>query len=106
MRHVMTEPTDGESLELAVGDDLVVRLEQQSGGGYLWSVAEVPACLSETSSEVEPTPRALPGQVRTAALGLRAERPGSGDVVVTLRRPWEAAATEQRRIHVEVVSRV
>lgn len=102
MQHVITDPADAARVELAPGDEVVLRLEQQSGGGYLWSLSEVPGCLTVLAGEVEPVEGALPGQARTAALGLRATRPGSGDVVVTLRRPWEAQPTEQRRIHVEV----
>lgn len=102
MQHIITEPADAARLEVAPGDEVLLRLEQQSGGGYLWSLADVPDFLSELPAEVEPVERALPGRARTAALALRATGPGSGDVVITLRRPWEAEPVEQRRIHVEV----
>ncbi|WP_347350294.1 protease inhibitor I42 family protein [Intrasporangium sp.] len=102
MQHVMTEPRDGDRVELTPGDELLLRLAQQSGGGYLWSVAELPECLTEGRAEVEPVDRALPGRARTLALGLHAGDPGSGEVVLTLRRPWESEPTERRVIHVEV----
>lgn len=102
VQHVITDPRDEARLELAAGDEVLLRLEQQSGGGYLWSLAEVPDFLSELPAEVEPVERALPGQARTAALALRATGAGSGDVVIALRRPWETEPVEQRRVHVEV----
>ncbi|MDN5798223.1 MAG: protease inhibitor I42 family protein [Intrasporangium sp.] len=102
MQHVMTEPQDGDRIEIAPGDELLVRLEQQSGGGYLWSIAEVPAFLTEGQAEVEPVDRALPGQARTLALGVRATAQGTGELVLTLRRPWESEPAEQRVVHVDV----
>lgn len=101
MRHVITEPEDASRLEVASGDELVFRLEQQSSGGYLWSVGEVPEFLSEVVAGVEPVERAQPGRLRTAALALRATGPGSGQLVLVLRRPWESEPIEQRRINVQ-----
>lgn len=102
MQHVITEPQDAARVQVAPGDEVVLRLGQQSGGGYLWTLAEVPQFLTVLATEVEQVERAQPGQLRTAALGLRATRAGTGDVVVTLRRPWEVEPVEQRRIHIEV----
>ncbi|MGN6753047.1 MAG: protease inhibitor I42 family protein [Intrasporangium sp.] len=102
MQHVIAEPQDESRVELAMGDEVVLRLGQPSGGGYLWTLSEVPGFLTVLATEVERVDVALPRQGRTATLGLRATGPGSGDVVVRLRRPWEAEAADQRRIHVEV----
>lgn len=102
MDQVLDRPADGTRAELAVGDQLVLRLDQQSGGGHLWELSEVPDCLEEDTDRVEHVDSSLPGRIHTRVLGLRATRPGAGELVLVLRRPWEDEPTDERRITVRV----
>lgn len=102
MDQVLDRPVDGTRADLAVGDQLVLRLDQQSGGGHLWELSAVPDCLEPDADRVEPVGSSLPGSAHTRLLGLRASRPGAGELVLALRRPWEDEPTDERRIRIRV----
>ena len=100
VQHVLERPGNDAHIEVAVGDEVVLRLDQASSGGYVWSLSEVPDFVAETTDEVAPLAAALPGRLRTRVVGLRATRPGEGQVLLTLRRPWEDTPAEQVRVRI------
>ncbi len=103
MQHVLERPRDGAQLDLAVGDEVILRLDQQSSGGHLGSLSEIPDFLAQTADEVAALDAAPPGRLHTRVLGLRATGTGEGQVVLTLKRPWESAAVEVVRLRVTAV---
>jgi len=100
MRHHLDRPASGQSVRLAPGDVLEIRLVQASGGGYLWSVAELGDLLEP--AEDRTAPGALPGAAADRVLVFRAVAPGRGRIVLVQSRPWESVAHDEVRLDVVV----
>lgn len=96
----LDQPVSGEVVRLAPGDVLEIRLVQQSGGGYLWSVAETSAELELVEDRNQPG--ALPGAAATRLLTFRAVAAGRGRLALVHARPWELTA-EDTTVELDVV---
>jgi predicted secreted protein len=95
----LDQPVSGDVVRLAPGDVLEIRLVQQSGGGYLWSVAETSAELELVEDRNQPG--ALPGAAATRLFTFRAMTPGSSRLVLVHARPWERTV-EDTRVELDV----
>ena len=73
----------------AVGDLLEVRLMENAGTGYVWALADVPGCLRVVDDATETGSRGAVGAASLRVVTLSATGPGSGDLVLALRRVWE-----------------
>ena len=98
----MDHELEGDSARLAVGDRLVLRLDEPVTG-HLWN-----AQASGTSLHVEPVSRSgpapggAPGAGAQAVVSAVATQPGEAVLVLELKREWEPAAAERREVRVVV----
>lgn len=93
-------PPDASDVTLALGDVLVVRLEETATTGYLWR-AETDGGLVEVDGTSEPGGPA-PGAAGERVLRLRADEVGTWRLDLRLGRPWEDAVAQERRVDVTV----
>lgn len=100
MRHHLDRPASGQTVRLAPGDVLEVRLVQASGGGYLWSVADLTGALEV--AEDRTVPGLLPGAAADRVLAFRAGTPGHGRIRLVQGRPWETSPHDEVVIDVDI----
>ena len=71
-----------------VGDDVVLRCEDRSGGtGYRWELTDVGELLAFVGDRSRPGD--APGVPGVHAFSFRAERAGGGRLTFVLKRAWE-----------------
>jgi predicted secreted protein len=87
-----------------VGDDLVVRLPDQSGStGYRWSAVDVPDVLAPDGDGLVPAEGApRPGALGAHLFSYRVTAAGAGTLSLALARAWEAEPARRVDVHVVV----
>jgi predicted secreted protein len=85
---------------VVVGRPFSVVLADRPGSGHAWSCRPLPDGIRLLDTRyVADVPREV-GSPRDKEVRLVAERPGRFTLVFELRRPWEAAAVEERTVQV------
>jgi inhibitor of cysteine peptidase len=82
----------GTARELAAGESFEVRLAENPTTGYTWAAVKIPEGLLrlETESfETEPADSRIAGRGGTKVFVFKTLQPGSGELLLRLRRPWE-----------------
>jgi len=82
----------GTTCELRAGESFEVRLAENPTTGYTWAVLKIPEGLLrlETESlETEPADPRIAGRGGTKVFVFKTLQPGSGELDLRLRRPWE-----------------
>lgn len=97
------ESSDAKEIDLAIGETLEVRLQENRTTGHKWILESEggPVCsLSRDAFE----PGAAIGQPGNHLWEFRAEKTGSTDIKLSYRRPWEEKQTPVRgfTLHVRV----
>ena len=87
----LTEQDSGKSIEISVGQPILVRLASNPTTGYSWSVQGNPAPLEVVKSDYDPDPQ---GKSRVGAGGVQtvqliAKSAGKAQLKLYYRRPWE-----------------
>jgi len=80
---------------LAVGDELVVRLEENRTTGYRWRADDLPDGVTLVDDAFEAQPPGRPGQGGVHTFRMRPTAPGDHRVRLALGRSWGAAAPER-----------
>ena len=80
------------SVVAAVGDTLVIQLENPAATGYQWSPLVTGTAVVEESTEVLPAASEAPGAAGKWRMLLRATEPGKAHVSFDLVRAWDPAA--------------
>lgn len=97
-----------QSVAVTEGEVFEVTVEDLPGAGYRWVVGELAAGLTLVADEPEvPPASSRVGDPARRAFRLRAERPGSYVVHLSLVRPWEPSdvpSVQSRTISVEVAA--
>jgi inhibitor of cysteine peptidase len=86
----------------AVGDSLVLTLPENGTTGYQWVVSGTPDFLEVVADDVVPPGSAAPGAGGMHRWRWTARRPGSGRLVLELRRPWQRESAPEDTVVVEV----
>ncbi len=86
---------------VAVGEPVVVRLPENPGTGYQWTVTSAEG-LEVGSDEYEAPDSAAPGAGGHRVITVAASRAGTAHLHVERRRVWEPAAVETCDIEVVV----
>lgn len=92
-------------LALADGDTFEIRLPENAGTGYQWSVSRVPddvTLLDEGITAPEPMQPGAAGQHRFRFI---VRGSPTGRVVLELRRPWEHGTAPEEDFEVRLTSR-
>ncbi len=101
---VVGEDSDSpEQVDLRVGDELVVELEENGTTGFEWqdATSEPSGVLGQVHSEFEP------GTGGAGAAGRRrfvvtAAKPGEASLTLALRRSWEVGREPRRSVTISV----
>ncbi|MFC9768743.1 protease inhibitor I42 family protein [Rhodococcus jostii] len=104
-RVVVDETANGTTVTLPDPGELVVRLPAVSGTGYTWTTTSLDhRFLAETAPGPvtdTPTGSSIPGSTTTTAFTFLTRTPGTTEVEVQYRRPWEPGPPE-KVFHVQV----
>lgn len=104
MSEVVIEQSDqGETFEVRPGDQILIRLEENPTTGYQWHVdlADEQVLALEGSDYVQAEDAGVGGGgTRTFRFG--AQSPGTVDLVLRLRREWEAEEAAIDRFDVTI----
>lgn len=83
------------------GDEIVVRLDESAITGFVWTIMDLGRHVELVSSEsIENDTR------HERVIRLRAKDPGTSNVRLELRRPWEKTRIERFELQVEVRERL
>ena len=78
-------------VQLQQGEKLVVELEEHGTTGYEWHATAEPAeVVAVTSSEFVPPASSAAGAAGRRRIVVTGSRPGTAELELELRRPWEA----------------
>jgi len=94
------------SLQLNVGDEVIVRLTETPSSGYAWEVAQPEGSVLEAvheQLEAIGSDKTVLGSSAQRDLHFRAISPGAEDITARLARPWETRPAAVAKVHVAVV---
>ena len=94
--------TGDASVEVGVGDEVVIRLPENATTGYVWSVHTAGDGLELVQDSMVPPDVAAPGAGGERFVRVRATAPTHAEVVLRLARPWEGEPIQERRVTVTV----
>ncbi len=106
----INETQNGQSVSVAVNERFAVELVGVPTAGYQWAPAQLPAFLTRAGEAGGPT---IAAQSQPGYAGgnhwqvpmFAATAPGSGEVVLEMRRPWESGEPPARSFRVTIVAR-
>ena len=94
------EEHNGKELAVRVGDTVMLRLPENSGGGYRWTLTPVSHEHLETMEHHFEAPGAGVGGVGASVWTFKAKRPGHAGLALKKVRPWNADDPAARRFEV------
>lgn len=91
----------GDPAEIRVKPNQNVAIEMQGGGttGYLWEIVEPPSGLTVHGHTVKPDLESF-GGAGTDRFVVSADRKGSLQLEIALKRPWEDVATKSVKVKI------
>ena len=98
------EERNGAQLSVRLGDTIVVRLSENSGGGYRWNLTSIDSArLDMIENRYEPT-RAGVGSAGASVWRFAPKKVGRTRLELKKRRPWEPADTagDVFAVHLEI----
>ncbi|HMD99549.1 MAG TPA: protease inhibitor I42 family protein [Terriglobia bacterium] len=101
MIHINAD-SNGREVSAAVGETLEISLAENRTTGFRWelkSKAETACILVKDAAEPAKGP---PGKGGTHRWQFQAVRPGTGEIELEYRRPWERDAPPQRTFQITV----
>lgn len=102
---VLTSQNDGERVPVHRGDEIVVRLDEWSSGGYRWSlIGSANSILIPKGAETRSAESDLIGAPGVAEFRFIAREPGEAKLEFKLWRKWEgdSSAIERYAVSVEI----
>jgi predicted secreted protein len=88
----LTEADAGVERAVSVGDDVVVRLQENRTTGFRWRLHDLPAGVTLVDDGFEEPDPGRPGQGGVHSFRLRATDPGQYRVAAGLQRSWAGGA--------------
>lgn len=99
----VTETQHDETVQLKIGDRLVVKLPAQMGTGYGWQRAGKDSdVLAFVDSKIIEAPSATPGGRELQAFTFRARKKGAAALEFHYRRPWEKSVPPEKTFRIKV----
>lgn len=101
---------DGQTVQVGVNQRFAVELVGIPTAGYVWQPAQMPAFLTRAGDASGPTISAqnqpgYAGGSHWEVLMFAATGPGSGQLVIEQRRPWETSEPPAHVFRVTIVAR-
>lgn len=93
---------DGTRLTARVGDTITIRLAENGGTGYQWSVDDLPVAVALVDSSLRWSQPMRPGAAGERVVVLRAQAVGAGRARLSLSRVFEPHPIETFAVDVEV----
>lgn len=91
-----------ETIIIAVGGELTVRLKSTPTTGYVWEVRTLPEGVQLLGSDYEkPASGIRPGDPVIQVFRFRAQKAGEYIVTFVLKRQWESNAIESHNVTVK-----
>lgn len=87
-----TRSDDGATLRVAVGDRVALRLPENAGTGYLWTLEEADGVRIVDDRREQPSGGGA-GATGLRVLELAVDEPGAHELRLRLQRPWEPASS-------------
>jgi inhibitor of cysteine peptidase len=98
----LTEADTGRTLDVGLGDEIVVRLNENPTTGYRWQVERVSGPLEPCGDSFELVPDAQLGTGGVRVLCFRAVSPGSAHLELKHWQAWEGDRSIDRRFMIDV----
>lgn len=86
---------DGPTARAHRGDELVIVVPENASTSYVWEVDSIPEFLQLVSDESHYAASAAPGQAGKRHFTFLAAEAGTGEVTLSLSRPWEPAGAPE-----------
>ena len=97
----LSEASSGSSLQLNVGDEVLVRLVENPTTGYRWQLSQSGRgeleLVEDGFEHSHPGPPAAPGAAGMRRLRFIARKPGAVRLEAVEQRSWQTSGSEQRR---------
>jgi inhibitor of cysteine peptidase len=105
----ITAAQEGQTVEISVHERFAVELVGVPTAGYVWAPAQMPDFLTRAGEASGPTIAAQnqPGYVggnHWEVLMFAATAPGTGELVLEQRRPWETSEAPANSFRVTIVA--
>lgn len=99
---VITENRNGQTVNVRVGDEVVIQLPAQMGTGYSWQLRARDAKIAVPQGEpqLKSTPAQAPGAAEQQLFRFKIQAPGSATVQLQYVRPWEKNQPPQKTFQV------
>ena len=101
----LTDADNNKSIEVAVGQRIEIRLQGNVTTGYEWLLQPFPGSLELSDFSYAPAGKQMPGSGGVQSVGFIAKSPGSGDVKLEYRRPWEKDTPPARTFAIKITVR-
>lgn len=98
----ITEDSNGSEIDMAAGETLEVRLQENRSTGFKWVLESAGEGICALVGDAFENGGAIPGQSGTHRWEFRAEQAGSGTITLSYRRPWEEKQTPDRSFTLRV----
>ncbi|TAK31783.1 MAG: hypothetical protein EPO21_16720 [Chloroflexota bacterium] len=94
---------DGQTVDLKLGQELVVNLEGNPATGYMWEVREINQAILQKKGDATFEPKVeRPGASGTVTLRFEPKAEGESPLRLVYRRPWEQDKPSSRSFSVAV----
>ncbi len=100
----LTAAASGRTVELRIGDELVLQLDGSPGTGFDWELATTGAPVLSLRERSVGSTSTLPGGPATVTYRFRAAADGQAKLVAVYRRSWESLPPE-RTAELTIVAR-
>jgi inhibitor of cysteine peptidase len=100
---LITLSDKGRVFEVSQGDVIVIHLDENITTGYGWEISAIDSPFVELSPSVySQAPGTRMGRGGTRIFHFQAKSPGSGQIQLKLRRPWEPEDEVAERFGVNI----
>lgn len=99
---VITGNRNGQTVNVRVGDEVVIQLPAQMGTGYSWQLRarDAKIAVPQGEPELKSTPGQAPGAAEQQLFRFKIQAPGSTTVQLQYVHPWEKNQPPQKTFQV------
>jgi inhibitor of cysteine peptidase len=104
---VIKEDRKGQTVNVRVGDEVVIELPAQLGAGYSWQLqaGEAKVAVPQGEPELKSTPGQAPGATEQQLFRFKIQAPGSVTIQLQYAHPWEKDLPPRKTFQVTLHAR-